>query len=368
MSKTKHIDFQFKAKSEEKGVVIEGFANKKVVDRGNDLVDSGALSIDRYKQNPIILFNHNSMMPVGKALEIENTDEGVKLRALLSNSDVDHIKGVRDLVKEGILNSFSIGFDVQEETKNEEGVNVISKGELLEVSIVGIPMNQDSQFGVINKGITMQKGLHEVCEELNLDESGFKITSFSELITTKLIDAHMTKTALAEKCGLSISAISQMCSGDIKNPKEKNVRAIAEALDMSEEEVAPFVKQAEDNESEPTAAMAAGDDETNQVEAPMVSMAKQQNNLLGQLVIETQNGNAATMKLAESVSALVSMLSKGEDMEDAEQDDAEEETEEMSSGEGETEDEEMSTEDKEKLANLKKTLDNGLEDLLKSII
>jgi HK97 family phage prohead protease len=158
----------FKVKQHSNAVFIEGFANKATVDRGNDIIASDAWELDNYMANPIILFNHGldtlGGTPVGKATEVRPTDEGLYIKVRLSNSQAPGIKMVRDLVEERILRAFSVGFEPKESENIEvdgKSVKKITKGELFEVSIVGVPMNQDSLFELTEKAL-QTKSLYEL--------------------------------------------------------------------------------------------------------------------------------------------------------------------------------------------------------------
>lgn len=160
-------NLDFKAvKSKDGQVTIEGFANKNVVDRGNDRIEPGAFDLTNFNKNPIMFFNHDPMLEIGAVTEVKKTDEGLFIKGLISNSDDDFTKRVRNNIKQGILRSFSVGFDLHDEEKDGDGVNVIKSAELMEVSIVGIPMNQDSQFSVSSKGDSKQRA----CKMLDLME------------------------------------------------------------------------------------------------------------------------------------------------------------------------------------------------------
>ena len=136
-------------KGDEADLVIEGFANKAVIDRGGDLIPPKAWMLEEFKDNPIIFFNHNRDLPIGRAISVKVTEDGLIIRVLLSNSDSEFMKHIRTLIKEGILKTFSVGFDpMDSEEKADEGHNVINKANLLEVSIVSLPMNQESTFDV----------------------------------------------------------------------------------------------------------------------------------------------------------------------------------------------------------------------------
>lgn len=151
-------------KSESDGsVVFEGYANKAIVDRGNDMIGKKAWKLDNYKKNPIVLFNHDHTRPIGKMLDVKATDEGLWVKGRISNSKDPDISRIRDLVKEGILNSLSVGMRVHNEDR-QEGVNVIKEAELHEISVVAVPMNQDSQFTASTK--TMEAPLVDVMESI----------------------------------------------------------------------------------------------------------------------------------------------------------------------------------------------------------
>lgn len=155
---------EFDVKANAGGVEIAGFANKATIDRGDELIATDAWKLDNFKKNPIILFNHGmdslGGTPVGKATEVRPTDEGLFLKVKLSNSKAPGIQMVRDLVEERILKAFSVGFNpIKSENVDMDGKSVkkITEAELFEVSIVGIPMNQDSLFELAEKGQTFHQ-------------------------------------------------------------------------------------------------------------------------------------------------------------------------------------------------------------------
>ena len=149
----KLVKFDFETKSTSKGLVIEGFANANTVDRGGERIEPKGWQLDNYKKNPVILFDHGKdvafgSIPVGKATSVEAQDGGLFLRSMISQSKSDKISAVRDLVEEGILKTFSVGFNpIGESEKSNNGL-VIKSAELIECSIVPVPMNQDSTFAV----------------------------------------------------------------------------------------------------------------------------------------------------------------------------------------------------------------------------
>jgi HK97 family phage prohead protease len=157
MGTIRYLNFEFEKKNKSNGsIYIEGYSNFNVPDRGFERVDPKGGRFENYKKNPIILFDHGKdpafgSMPVGKAISIEARDSGLFTKAYISNSKTEKISAIRDLVEEGILKTFSIGFDPAKDEKDKDGVRVITDFELIEQSIVPIPMNQDSTFSVMQK-------------------------------------------------------------------------------------------------------------------------------------------------------------------------------------------------------------------------
>lgn len=129
-------------------VTIEGMANVATTDRVGDIVVAEAWKkggLVNFKKNPIILFNHNYSRPIGKAVDIEPSDNGLKLKAKISKAASD----VVDLIKDGVLGTFSVGFMIKEADYIEEtGGLKITDAELLEVSVVSVPAHQDATFSV----------------------------------------------------------------------------------------------------------------------------------------------------------------------------------------------------------------------------
>ena len=152
----------YSRKNNTRSVFIEGFANrfkdgeKLLVDRGNDLIDPKAWELDNFQTNGIILFNHDRDNPVGRAVKIEVNDDGLFVKAKMSDSDHPEVSRIRDLVKDGVLRAFSVGFDPKTSAEEEiEGkkVNMIKQAELLEISIVSLPMAERSLFNVSAKAL-----------------------------------------------------------------------------------------------------------------------------------------------------------------------------------------------------------------------
>lgn len=165
------LGFEQKGFNEEKkSLKIKGFASTKNTDRYGDVVEPFAFakSIELFMTNPVMLLQHNKDKPIGKFTKLAMTIEGLEVEGeVLHNDD-----GVIDKIKSGVLQAFSIGYIPKKwEIRNPEGILVaneegmqngfsweakwnkdntrtITELELLEISIVSIPANAHSLFGI----------------------------------------------------------------------------------------------------------------------------------------------------------------------------------------------------------------------------
>ncbi|HDX8393469.1 TPA: HK97 family phage prohead protease [Aeromonas dhakensis] len=91
---------------------------------------------------PQFFFNHDHDQIVGKWLEMSVDENGLLMKGKI-NLDTDIGKRIYQQMKHGDLNSFSIGYDVIEEHK-EDGINYLVILHVFEVSVVSIPCNEQS--------------------------------------------------------------------------------------------------------------------------------------------------------------------------------------------------------------------------------
>jgi HK97 family phage prohead protease len=160
VKKLKHFSFLTKAASDKSGVItLVGYANKNIIDGYNERVEPMGANLERFKKNPILLFNHDMDYPIGRVLDVELRDDGVYVTAEIAPSDSPKMKYVYDLVKSGILRTFSIGFTVQDIVDSEDKSHMVIKAwTLLELSVVSIPANEDSTFEAQVKAMAGMSG------------------------------------------------------------------------------------------------------------------------------------------------------------------------------------------------------------------
>ena len=150
MEKIFNLTSTFKALDEDDGGVhICGMASTSDFDRAGDTIDAAAWTkggLNNFEKNPIILFNHDYNKPIGRATGLKVTENGLELKAKISKSAPEN---VAQLVKEGILGAFSVGFRVKDADYLTETDGLkIKDAELFEVSVVSVPCNQAATFSL----------------------------------------------------------------------------------------------------------------------------------------------------------------------------------------------------------------------------
>jgi HK97 family phage prohead protease len=127
-------------------VQIAGIANATTVDRIGDLIPKDAWNLVNYLKNPVMLWEHSGHHPIGKVLKIEPRDDGLYFEAEIGSKTeeiTEKQEEVISLLRQGILKSFSVGF-IPRASERKEDIYWIKDAELLEISLVSVPMNQDS--------------------------------------------------------------------------------------------------------------------------------------------------------------------------------------------------------------------------------
>lgn len=121
-----------------------------VVDLANEVVVKGAFidSLQRHQElgtMPIMLWNHDTDEIIGKWVEAEEDEVGLKLKGKF-NLNTDEGKRRYEELKHGDLNGFSIGywFDPAD-TETQDDVTYLKKVHLQEVSLVAFPCNEEAQ-------------------------------------------------------------------------------------------------------------------------------------------------------------------------------------------------------------------------------
>jgi HK97 family phage prohead protease len=121
--------------------------------RDGIILDCGGCDLGQYRKNPVVLLGHDPMMPVARCSQI--SANGIALHGTIRfpSAGVSQVAdNTYSLVREGILNSVSVGYEPLSPptAKDRDGFRTIRQWELLEISWVSIPADKGSV--VIERG------------------------------------------------------------------------------------------------------------------------------------------------------------------------------------------------------------------------
>jgi HK97 family phage prohead protease/HK97 family phage major capsid protein len=95
-----------------------------------------------YLKNPIILANHDYDDPIGRMVDYKIDSKGLWVKARISAA-----AEIFNLVKDKVVTAFSIGFKIVDAEYNSAAeVFLIKDIELIEISVVSVPCNQNTLF------------------------------------------------------------------------------------------------------------------------------------------------------------------------------------------------------------------------------
>jgi len=218
---------------------IEGYANASDPDRGRELILNSAWKTENYDANPIILFMHDHYCPIGTCLEYRVNDNGLYYKASIGRPSAYPTLTecqimVRSLLAQGILRASSVGFlpfDIEYDEEND--ILRYTDVELLEISLVSIPMQQGSlldSVGPAAKAINTNIILEEkkVMDPKQFDEL--------KAMLQKVIDL----------CG-SKDAVAEAACADANTAKEENKKLKLKVEEL-EKSVVSITKEKEEVE------------------------------------------------------------------------------------------------------------------------
>lgn len=178
-------------------IFISGYASATVPDRAGDLVPSSVWEkgMSNYLKNPVILAFHDHDDPVGRMTEHKVDSKGLWIKARISAAAED----VFNKVKDGLITAFSIGFRVLDAEYNSAvDLFVIKEVELLEISLVSVPCNQDTLFN-LSKSFDSEEDYKNFKKQFApKSESAKGLESSTEASSTTLKEIEMDPKQLEE--------------------------------------------------------------------------------------------------------------------------------------------------------------------------
>jgi HK97 family phage prohead protease len=127
-------------------------------DMGGDVVlpEAFSRSLARHKSEgtwPAMLWMHDMARIAGKWMEIFEDETGLAMKGELAPTDLG--KEIHALLKMDAVRGLSIGYVPKEVDYTRDGVRLLKDVELLEVSIVAIPMNPKAQIAHVKSRLSV---------------------------------------------------------------------------------------------------------------------------------------------------------------------------------------------------------------------
>lgn len=135
---------EIKSIDEDQGI-IKGYASVfGNIDSDGDIMDKGSFTktLSENKQRVKFLWQHRMDMPLGKVLDVKEDEIGVPFEAKISNTQLG--EDAKTLIKDGVLNEFSVGFMPIKMEKGSDGYNHIKEVKLYEFSLVTLAANDQA--------------------------------------------------------------------------------------------------------------------------------------------------------------------------------------------------------------------------------
>lgn len=197
-------------------IFIEGYASTVDVDRSGDVVPASVwkAGMENYLKNPIILCQHNHDEPIGRMVEHRMDARGLYIKARISAA-----AEVFSLIKDEVLTAFSIGFKILDAEYNSAAeVFVVKELELIEISVVSVPCNQNTLFN-------LSKAFSDA-EEYN----SFKAQFIPKAESAKGLESLSDKTsAITKEWKMDPKELQTMLDAAAKSAAEQATKALLDS-------------------------------------------------------------------------------------------------------------------------------------------
>ena len=149
--------------------IFKGYASTYDLDQGGDIIVKGAFakSLATNASRVKVLWQHKTDVPIGKPMVMREDDRGLYVEAKISDTTTG--RDAMTLLRDGVIDSMSIGYIVGESDYKDDGVRIIKELDLFEFSLVSYPMNEKAVITAV-KGLDVRE-IERVLREAGLSKS-----------------------------------------------------------------------------------------------------------------------------------------------------------------------------------------------------
>lgn len=144
------------------------------VDSYGDIVEKGAFADSLKQRTPRMLWQHDWTQPIGVWKSAAETERGLQMTGRLV-METQKGREAHALLKAGAVDGLSIGFMLPKGgwSEDKDGVRRITKAELMEVSVVTFPANQEALVSGVKSRIQRGELISKRELEAALRDVGF---------------------------------------------------------------------------------------------------------------------------------------------------------------------------------------------------
>lgn len=192
-------------------------ASTAVEDRHGEIVSVEGWDTKSFQKNPVLLWAHDHFEPaVGKATKVWIEGTGKRAKLMIEgviHDYTDRARAVKQLVKDGIISTMSVGFRPIE----MEG-DTFTNQELLEVSFVNVPANPQAMIMAYK----------------SLEAAGFEKDAIAELgIPVHLLEETQSLRSELEVLKAKFDGLTVVKAQPIAAPQGRSNRAVRESRAMT---------------------------------------------------------------------------------------------------------------------------------------
>lgn len=235
--------FETKASKTSKSIKIAGYANTVMKDRSGDVVtaEAWAKGVENFRRNPIMLYQHKHDCPIGRFDKITIDKKGIYVEGTVSEA-AERTHGLHTLIKDGALKSFSVGFRVKDGKYNRTNDSTtITDVELLEISIVSVPCNQDSLFS-LSKSFDSDSDYKDFVKTLEIEDDSDEIIIADAVVVAEDVSTKELEEEVIEEKLLEEEVIEETLLEVLDEVISEKLEVIEEPI-IQEEEEEPVIEE-----------------------------------------------------------------------------------------------------------------------------
>ena len=213
-------------------IYIEGYASTNDVDRSKDVIPTSVweAGIQNYLKNPILLAQHDHDDPIGRMVDYKIDQKGLWIKARISAA-----AEIFNLVKDEVLTAFSVGFRIMDAEYNAAAeVFVIKELELVEISVVSVPANQNTLFSLSKAFSDADEYKNFKSQFIPKSESAKGLESSTEVNSKSQKEVEMTQDEIKQMVADAAKSAAQEATKALVAQQESQAAANAqkEAIEL----------------------------------------------------------------------------------------------------------------------------------------